>query len=83
MDGGSQEQIRRMLFDNPLIRNIRQQMTQEQLDEYARIGEYMYNIDFENEFRPILHEVAPSTSLPVSPTGTDGTNPVSKIIPKK
>jgi hypothetical protein len=31
------------LFDNPMVQSAKRAMTQEQLDEYKRIGEYMYN----------------------------------------
>lgn len=35
------------LFDNPMVRNARSQMTEEQLDSYKKKGEAMYNgIDF-------------------------------------
>lgn len=36
------------LWDNPMVRAAKAQMTQEQLDDYARIGEEMYStVDFE------------------------------------
>ena len=31
------------LYDNPMIRSAKKQLTKEQLEEYKRIGEYMYN----------------------------------------
>lgn len=38
------------LFDNPMVRSAREAMTPEQLDEYKRKGEAMYNtIDFTSE----------------------------------
>lgn len=37
------------LFDNPMVRSARQAMTPEQLENYRRVGEYMYkNIDYIN-----------------------------------
>ena len=37
------------LFTNPMVQQAKQAMTQEQLDEYKRIGEEMYNsISFED-----------------------------------
>lgn len=31
------------LFDNPMVNSAKKAMTQEQIEEYKRIGEYMYN----------------------------------------
>jgi hypothetical protein len=53
------------LFDNPMIRSAMKALSPEQLEEYKRIGEYMYktnnftkenptNIDPEEEIRNIL-----------------------------
>lgn len=37
------------LFNNPMVQQAKQAMTPEQLDEYQRIGEAMYNsVDFVN-----------------------------------
>lgn len=37
------------LFDNPMVNAAKKALTPEQLDEYKRIGEYMYNnVDYKN-----------------------------------
>jgi hypothetical protein len=37
------------LFDNPMINSIKKQMSPEQLENYKKIGEQMYNnVDFQN-----------------------------------
>lgn len=33
------------LFNNPMVNSAKKAMTKEQMDEYKRIGEYMYNTD--------------------------------------
>lgn len=37
------------LFNNPMIESAKKSLTPEQIEEYKRIGEYMYNnVDFKN-----------------------------------
>ena len=56
------------LFTNPMVQQAKQAMTQEQLDEYKRIGEEMYNtVDFVNS------EIIDNPSLPGSKSLHDST----------
>lgn len=50
------------LFNNPMVKNAKKAMTKEQIDEYKKIGEKMYNtIDFVNplmENEPLINSIA-------------------------
>ncbi len=53
------------LFDNPMVQNAKASMSQEQQDEYKRIGEEMYNtIEFDTN--TVLNNVEDPSSEPLA-----------------